>query len=150
MAGLFPEHNATPKPKKKGGAGYGGPKTAAEMTAYRNKSGIAPTAQNMGSLAVQYRADAAAKTEAGEQTDAGMRAQKVIDTRKADKTKRDQNKIRAEQAFKKRAKPEWTGNPGRGLDPTGGASTVSNNRPGNRTSARGLGSAQAPKPYGLF
>lgn len=163
MAGLLPNYKAPPKPKLSfsmakdtpsfsGGAPGNAPKTAAEVTAYRNESGIAPTAQNMGSLAVQYRADETTAHEAGQQSVGDKRAQKVIDTRALDKNKRNQDRIRAEQAFKKRqAMESQQAQAARGLTPTGGASVQSTNRPGVRQSAKGLGSAQAPKsPYGLF
>ncbi len=56
-----------------------GPQTVAEVAASR--SGIAPTAKNMGSLAVQYRADEATALKAGELTDRNKRDQKIIDAR---------------------------------------------------------------------
>ena len=132
-------------------------KTAAEVMAYRNQSGIAPTAQNMGSLAVQYRADAATAREGGGQSVGDKRAQKVIDKRRIDETKRLKDRSAAELAFKKRSKEskeKWgasTPSPDRGIH------TNSTKLPGPRQSDRGLGSAKAPKadvrsnsPYGLF
>lgn len=59
-------------------------KTDQERTALKLKQGIAPTAKNMGSLGVQYRADEDTAHAAGEQSVGDKRAMKVIDTRTAD------------------------------------------------------------------
>ncbi len=157
----------------KGEAAVIRPQTAAETTEYRNKSGIAPTAKNMGALAVKFRANEQAKTDAGEQTDTAKRAQKIFDTRLADgRATRGQPSNNALEAFKKRywsAREVWAGDKGAysGVTPAGseashgggqrrnspGSSghTQSTKKPGSRQSARGLGSAQAPRSgYGLF
>ncbi len=60
------------------------PMTDKERTALKLKQGIAPTAKNMGSLGVKYRADEDAAHAAGKQSVGDKRAQKVIDTRAAD------------------------------------------------------------------
>ena len=135
--GLFPDHQSGVKTKPNKGPvedpRYAS-KTASEVQALR--TGIAPTANNMGSLAVQFRADEATAREGGGQSIGDKRDQKIIDTRAADRSKRLQNTQRATQAFKDRQ--DRAGHGQRSNTPR---------NPLNRT----LKSAMAPTSgYGLF
>jgi hypothetical protein len=59
------------------------PKTAAEIKELTESRGVATTGQNMGSLAVDFRASEKAKSDTGEQTTTEKRATKVLDARSA-------------------------------------------------------------------
>lgn len=137
---------------------YYRPKTDAERTALKLKQGIAPTAQNMGSLAVQSRADEETAREGGGQSIGDVRAQKVIDTRRDDRIKRRSDRWRAIDAFRARyrdARKEWAATKGR--NPGGGASRSHGQRSNSigsvsrGPSVGGLSGASASyKNYGLF
>jgi hypothetical protein len=64
------------------------PKTAAEIKELTESRGVATTQQNMGSLAVDFRASEKAKSDAGEQTTTERRAAKVLDARSAEEHQR--------------------------------------------------------------
>ncbi len=78
--GLFAEPYVAPKPDYD--------KTAAETVEDRAASGVASSAQNMGSLAVDFRASEQAKKDAGETTATERRTTKILDQRSADEHKR--------------------------------------------------------------
>jgi hypothetical protein len=58
-----------------------GPMTESEITAKREAGGVASSHQNMGSLAVDLRADEKARSDAGQQTIGGAREAKVLKQR---------------------------------------------------------------------
>jgi hypothetical protein len=58
-----------------------GPMTASETTAQRESKGVASSHQNMGSLAVDFRASEKVKSDAGQQTIGGAREAKILKER---------------------------------------------------------------------
>ena len=145
------------------------PQTVAEVA--KSRGGIAPTAQNMGSLAIKFRANAAATKEAGGVTASQKRDKAIMADRVGTFGGRGGGNT-ALKAFQEKywdAREVWAGDKGAysGITPSGseashgggqrrnspGSSghTQSTKKPGSRQSARGLGSAQAPRSgYGLF
>ena len=80
-SGLFAEPYVAPAPEN--------PRlTAAEIRDERASSGVAASHQNMGSLAVDFRASEQARRDAGETTVTEQRATKILDQRSADEHKR--------------------------------------------------------------
>ena len=101
--GLFQKPTIAPAPDFEKQSGYGMEKTAAETEKLTESRGVADTHENLGSLAVDFRADEQAKTDAGEQTTTQQRATKILDTRAADEHKRTILDPAAEEQAKFRA-----------------------------------------------
>jgi hypothetical protein len=83
-----------------------GERTASEITAQRESSGVASSHQNMGSLAVDFRASEKAKSDAGQQTVRGTSESRILKRRADTEYQRtvlepaaaEQSKFRAQAA----------------------------------------------------
>lgn len=134
---------------------YYQPKTEAETQSFRNKSGIAPTANNMGSLAVKFREEEEATRQAGGITETGKREAKINTIRMEDRTKLWTDAARAKTLFNKRSRQsrkDWTGGNRSGFDPKNRTTTRTNNKAYGGPNINPLGGPTAPggTSFGLF